>query len=57
MLCDVAIQWNSTFNMLDYVIAHRAAVEKITQQKNLRKYKLGDKEWDLLIELPHVCHY
>jgi hypothetical protein len=51
---DVATRWNSTFDMLDYALAHREAVDQVTQRRDLRKYELGDEEWDLLTELRDI---
>ena len=51
---DVATHWNSIFDMLDYAIAHKVAVDRVTLQKDLRKYELGDKEWDVLTELHNI---
>ncbi|KIK77092.1 hypothetical protein PAXRUDRAFT_167828, partial [Paxillus rubicundulus Ve08.2h10] len=44
---NVATCWNSTFDMLDYALSHRNAVDAITQRRDLglRKFKLGDHEW------------
>ncbi|KAF8547001.1 hypothetical protein OG21DRAFT_1376640, partial [Imleria badia] len=37
--------------MLDYAITHGAAVDAITQRRDLQKYELGDGEWNILTEL------
>ena len=44
---DVPTRWNSTFDMLDFAIDYRAAIDTITSNRelNLRKYELDDDEW------------
>jgi hypothetical protein len=53
---DVSTRWNSTFDMLDAAIEKRAAVDKITGDKEnqLRDYELLEAEWKLLEELREV---
>lgn len=51
---DVATRWNSTYDMLAYVLTHREAVDVITQRRDLRKFELGDHEWGFLEELHDV---
>ncbi|KIK72440.1 hypothetical protein PAXRUDRAFT_180663, partial [Paxillus rubicundulus Ve08.2h10] len=48
---DVATRWNLTFDMLEYALKHRRAVDVVTQQHELglRKFELSDNEW-LVIE-------
>ena len=53
---DVSTRWNSTFDMLDAAIEKRAAVDKITGDKEnqLRDYELLEAKWKLLEELREV---
>ena len=40
--------------MLDYAIALKVAMDRVILRKDLRKYELGDKEWDVLTELRNI---
>ncbi|KIK77423.1 hypothetical protein PAXRUDRAFT_166904, partial [Paxillus rubicundulus Ve08.2h10] len=53
---DVATQWNSMFDMLEYVLKHRKAVDTVTQQRGLglRKFELADHEWELIEQLHSI---
>ncbi|KAG1839727.1 hypothetical protein DFJ58DRAFT_733175 [Suillus subalutaceus] len=53
---DVATWWNSTFDMLNYALEHREAVDAITQRRDLglRKYELEDNEWVILQQLRDI---
>ncbi|KAG9313576.1 hypothetical protein JVU11DRAFT_5905 [Chiua virens] len=53
---DVVTRWNSTFDMLNYALEHRKEIDMVTQQRDLdlRKFELGDEEWDVLQELCDV---
>jgi hypothetical protein len=50
---DVATRWNSTFDMLNFAIDYRAAIDAITSNRdlNLRKYELEDNEWVIAVNL------
>jgi|SRR5882762_642802 len=53
MPCDVSTQWNSMFDMLEFALQYREAVDDIAGNKtaNLRQYELNDKEWQITEQL------
>ncbi|KAF8546756.1 hypothetical protein OG21DRAFT_1479622 [Imleria badia] len=53
MPCDVVTRWNLTFDLLEYALDHRKAVDKMTQDWDLglRKFEMGDHEWVLVKQL------
>ena len=53
---DVATRWNSTFNLLEYALKHRKAVDLLTQrcELGLRKFELSDNEWKIVEQLHSV---
>ena len=53
---DVAMRWNSMFDMLDFVLEYRAGIDVITDKNKLgvNQYTLGDEEWELLKQLRNV---
>ena len=57
---DVSTRWNSTFNMLDFAINYRTALDAMTSNRDLslRKYELEDNEWAIaehLRDMLKVC--
>jgi hypothetical protein len=53
MLRDVATRWNSTFDMLQFSLQYRVAVDDIAGNKttNLRRYELSEEEWQIAQQL------
>ena len=54
--CDVVMHWNSTYNMLKFMLAYWLAIDKITADKclKLRKYKLDNDNWAIVEDLVSV---
>ncbi|KIK11653.1 hypothetical protein PISMIDRAFT_74065, partial [Pisolithus microcarpus 441] len=52
MLHDVPTRWNSSFNLSEYTLNHRKAIDTVTQHRELglRKFELGDHEWELILK-------
>lgn len=50
---DVATQWNSTFDMLNYTLKYWQVVNQVTQQRDLglHKYEMLDEEWQVVDQL------
>lgn len=53
---DVSTRWNSTFDMLDFAIKYRPAIDSMTAARDfdLRKYELLPAEWKIAGELRDV---
>jgi hypothetical protein len=53
---DVTTRWNSTYDMLDFSVHHRSAIDDITGDKtaNLHKYELDDDEWVIALQLQNT---
>lgn len=53
---DVSTRWNSTFDMLDFALKYRPAIDTMTatRELNLRKYELVAEEWKIAGELRTV---
>jgi len=50
---DVTTRWNSTFVMLDFALAHRKALDLLTQDRTngLREYEISEAEWQIAQQL------
>jgi hypothetical protein len=53
---DVSTRWNSTFDMLNFALTYRSAIDTITgtHDYNLRKFELLPVEWKIAGELREV---
>jgi hypothetical protein len=53
---DVRTRWNSTFDMLDFAVEHRDALDTITGDRDmkLRQYELSEEDWATAIQLRDV---
>ena len=53
---DVSTHWNSTFDMLEFAVEYRAAIDTMTGARDfgLRQYELAPAEWKIASELRHV---
>ncbi len=53
---DVPTRWNSTFDMLDFAIRYRVAIDAMTavREFDLRRYELASTEWNIAEELRDV---
>ena len=56
MPCDVATQWNSTFDMLDFAVEHITAINTITADRDMKlgKYELSEGDWGIACKLRDV---
>ena len=50
---DVTTRWNSTYDMLKFVLDHRKAIDKFTADKdnNLRQLELSTGDWKMIKQL------
>ena len=56
MPCDVCTCWNSTYDMLKFVLEYKEAIKMFTLdlKNDLHKFKLNDEEWGLVKELSNM---
>ena len=50
------MRWNSTYDMMKFVLAYRVVIDKVTADKGLRlrKYELNNDDWDIINDLVGV---
>jgi hypothetical protein len=53
---DVTTRWNSTYDMLEFALVFRDALDTITSEKEmkLRKYEMDEEEWEIAHQLRDV---
>ena len=53
---DVAIRWNSTYEMLTFAYTYRQAYNELTDNRGMkmRKYEVLDSEWEIVKQLANV---
>lgn len=53
---DVTTRWNSTYDMLNFALEYRNAIDILTadRQNELRAYELNDSEWIIATQLSDV---
>jgi hypothetical protein len=53
---DVTMQWNSTYDMLEFTVKFQLAIDDITGDKaaNLCRYELDDDEWRIAVQLQNT---
>ena len=53
---DVVTRWNSTYDMLKFVLRYRAVIDKITTDKGLklRRYELNNDNWAIIKDLVSI---
>ena len=50
MLQDVSTRWNSTYNMLSFVVQYRKAIEHMTSncRNDLWQFEMLEEEWEIV---------
>ena len=53
---NVTTRWNSTYDMLDFAVKYRNALDKMTSDRknDLHKYEMDDNDWKLAEQLRNV---
>ncbi|KIL56859.1 hypothetical protein M378DRAFT_88699, partial [Amanita muscaria Koide BX008] len=53
---DVKTRWNLTYDMLEFALEYRLALDKITDERssNLQDYEMDKKEWKIAAELRDI---
>jgi len=62
ILCDVRTHWDSTYDMLVFVLDYHTAIDSLTSNHTtgLRAYKLNNTNWHVIKDLQDVlkvCHF
>ena len=50
---DVTTRWNSTFDMPDFAISYRSALDTVTADRDmkLRQFELSEEDWKMAAHL------
>jgi hypothetical protein len=53
---DVLTRWNSTYDMLEFAVDNREALDAITgnQKMKLRNFELSEEDWEIATKLRDV---
>jgi hypothetical protein len=53
---DVSTRWNSTYDMLEFAVDNREALDAITgnQRMKLRQFELSEEDWEIATKLRDV---
>jgi exoribonuclease II len=53
---DVITRWNSTYDMLEFAVDYREALDSITgnQKMKLRQYELDEEDWEIATKLRDI---
>jgi len=53
---DVTTRWNSSYDMLNFALDYRAAIDAIIDEKEMkmRQYELSDGDWGIVKQLRDV---
>ena len=56
---DVTTRWNSTYDMIEFAVEYRAAIDSMTAARDLdlRKYELIPEEWKIAVELRDILKW